>query len=251
MLCSHELAVRCGATIYRSQLRSSECMKRRAKRSGTVCRSRVGGGLPALVAALLIVLACGAPNPGFAESNPIAYLVQDTTLSVRADTSAAPKKESAWTMDELKTVLGRETVGFKSGAEYKERKSGRVAMMCALLCPGLGQIYNEKPLKAALAAGAEWYYLSKILLNRRYCAREKKIRDSYPVTPSPSSQWLYHDSWVKEYWERSVDWTWWAGAAVVVIMIDAYVDAHLDDMHFRVEAGGEKGGVELSVVFRY
>ena len=221
------------------------------KRIGAIPRFRLCSKSPVAVAALFIVLACGAPGTGSAESNPFAYTLQDTTGGTRADTSAASETKSAWTMDELKTVLGSETVGFKGGAEYKERKSGRVAMTCALLFPGIGQMYNEKPLKAALAAAGEWYYLSQILLNRRYYSREKEIRDSYPIKPNPSSQWLYHDRWVKEYWERSVDWTWWSSAAVVVIMIDAYVDAHLDDMHFKVEAKGGERGVELGFVFRY
>ncbi len=177
-------------------------------------------------------------------------MLPDTTRGARPDTVAAPEKKSAWAMDELKKVLGEETSGFKGGV-YQERKNGRVAMLCALLFPGLGQIYNEKPFKAALAAGVETYYLSQILLNRRYREREKDIRDAFRVKPKPSSEWTYHDRWVKEYWERSVDWIWWSSGALVVIMIDAYVDAHLDDMRFTVEARGVEEGVEVGFVFRY
>lgn len=172
----------------------------------------------------------------------------DTARVTRVDTAAAPERKAPWTMDELKLVLGSETRGVGGGKEYKERKSGRVAMACALLFPGLGQMYNEKPLKAALAAGAEWYYVNNIILNRRLREREKDIRDGYPVD---SYQWRLHDQLVTEYWERSVDWIWWTGATMVVILIDAYVDAHLDDMRFEVEARRVDGGAGVGLVFRY
>ena len=193
----------------------------------------------------------------------IACVVQDTTPraeadtarfdtvradSVRADTLGGGEKKSLWKMDELKRVLGDETGTLAPGVKYRERKNGRVAMACALLVPGLGQIYNEKPLKAAVALGAETFYVSRIFMNRRYWAREKVIRDAFPVD---SYRWLIHDRWVKEYWERSIDWIWWSGATVLVIMIDAYVDAHLDDMRFRVEPRAMEEGVGLSFVVPY
>ena len=168
--------------------------------------------------------------------------------SGRADTLGGGERKSVWKMDELKRVLGDETGTLAPGVKYRERKNGRVAMACALLVPGLGQIYNEKPLKAAVALGAETFYMSRIFMNRRYWAREKVIRDAFPVD---SYQWVIHDRWVKEYWERSVDWIWWSGAAVLVIMIDAYVDAHLDDMRFRVEPRAMEDGVGLSFVVPY
>ncbi|MCX5752292.1 MAG: DUF5683 domain-containing protein, partial [Candidatus Krumholzibacteria bacterium] len=156
--------------------------------------------------------------------------------------------KTLWTMDELKGVLREETGGLKEGKEYRERKNGRVAMACAVLIPGLGQMYNEKPLKAAIALGLESYYLSQIAMNRRMREREKIIRDSFPPKSSP---WKYHDGWVTEYWERSVDWIWWSGAVVLAVVIDAYVDAKLDDMRFKVEASASQGNVGVSLLVRY
>ena len=77
---------------------------------------------------------------------------------------------------------------------------------------------------------------------------EKVIRDGYPAN---SSDWRFHDAWVTEYWDRSVDWIWWSAAAVLVIVIDAYVDAHLDDMRFEVSPRSTADGVGLQFVFRY
>ena len=148
-------------------------------------------------------------------------------------------------MDELKAILTAET-GERIVGGYREPKNGRLAMLCALLVPGLGQMYNEKPLKAAIAAGAETYYLSQILLNLRYSAREKKLRGQFPVG---SSQWEFHDFFVQEYRERSIDNTWWSGGIMLITIIDAYVDAHLFDMRFKVKpaASGDRVGFEIAL----
>jgi hypothetical protein len=150
-------------------------------------------------------------------------------------------------MDELKTVLGRET-GEKAAGGYRELKNGRLAMLCALLVPGLGQMYNEKPFKAAIGLGLETTYLSRILFNRRSMAREERIRDSF----APGSlQWDYHDRWAGEYRERAVDWIWYSGAVILVLVVDAYVDAHLADMHFSVGVGAAEGGIGAHIAFKF
>ena len=85
-------------------------------------------------------------------------------------------------------------------------------------------------------------------MNRRFQEREKIVRDSYPWG---SSEWDYHDRWVTEYGERSVDWIWWSGAVVLAIVVDAYVDARLDDMRFKVEARADGEIVGMGLVVRY
>jgi hypothetical protein len=174
--------------------------------------------------------------------------IPDTTAAAVSDTARAGPKNAVWPMDELKRVLVEETGGLGAGARYEERKSGRVAMVCALLVPGLGQMYNERPIKAAIALGVETFYLSHVFMNRRFWDREKDIRDAFPVA---SYEWRYHDRWVKEYWERSVDWIWWSSAVVLAVVIDAYVDAHLDDMRFRIEPRVEERGAAVSLVVPY
>ncbi len=197
--------------------------------------------LPALSAAVQDTIVAAARDTTVA-------VPQDTTARARADTSAATRTRALWTMDELKRVLGDETGGSTDGAAYKERKNGRVAMACAVLIPGLGQMYNGKPIKAGIAIGLESYYLSQIAMNRRLMAREKIVRDAYP---QGSRLWKDRDRYVKEYWERSIDWIWWSGAVFLGIVIDAYVDAKLDDMRFKVEARASEGNVGVSLLVRY
>ncbi len=171
----------------------------------------------------------------------------DTTGAAQADTVFAPPRGGVWAMDELKGILGAENVGIE-GSVYRQRRNGRVAMICSLAFPGLGQMYNEKPLKAAIAMGAETFYVLMISQNRRYWNREKQIRDRYPVN---STEWRFHDAWVQEYYDRSVDWIWWSAGTLLVIILDAYVDAHLDDMRFEVAPRASGEGVGLEFVMRY
>ncbi len=202
--------------------------------TGVAPRDTAGAAMPDTSAA-------AAPDTG-------AVAPRDTTARAGADTAAAARPTAIWTMDELKGVIGGETGENAGGAAYRDRKDGRIAMACALLVPGLGQMYNEKPFKAALAMGLETFYLSQVFLNIRYCEREKVLREEHP---EGSREWDYHDGWVTEYYERSVDWTWWSAAVVLGIVIDAYVDAKLDDMRFKVEAGASPAGVGVSLLVPY
>ena len=206
-----------------------------------------------VVLCVCVLMHVFAPCAACAESAAVSYGYPDTTVTsrfdtLRADTARTGERPAVWKMDELKQVLVIETGGLEPGMKYGQRKNGRVAMACAFLVPGLGQIYNEKPLKAAIVLGVETFYLSHIFMNRRFWAREKDIRDAYDVK---SSSWTFHDRWVKEYWERSIDWIWWSGAVVLVAVIDAYVDAHLDDMRFRVEPRAVEEGIGVSFVVPY
>jgi len=216
----------------------------------------IGSIIPLCVGMLLVAPPAKATVPAglialtccWGDSTAMAKTKTFSPDTSRADTLGAREQGPVWPRDELKRVLGEETGQGKPGVKYTERKNGRVAMACALLVPGLGQMYNEKPLKAAVALGAETFYLGHVFMNRRYWDREKKVRDVFDVK---SRDWLFHDRWVKEYWERSVDWIWWSGAVIFVIVVDSYVDAHLDDMRFRIEPRPLERGVAVSFVVPY
>ncbi len=179
-----------------------------------------------------------------------------------SDTSAGSEVKSTWTMEELKQVLTRETgEGLLEGTSWQREKNGRVAMLCTMLFPGLGQLYNERSIKTVIAAGVGTFYLSRILLNHRYAIREEKIRDQGPryvqrifgqdTLVFESSQWTYHNWMAKEYKERKIDWIWWSAGAMVVLILDAYVDAHIHDMKFKLEARTFEGGAGVSFVVNF
>ncbi len=166
----------------------------------------------------------------------------DSILSV-TDSSTVDTMMSLWSIEELDDVLTSESmVGGEPGK--KGAKNSHVAVISALVFPGLGQIYNEKPLKAAIAFGAEMFYFSQIYLEYRNAEREQLERDRYlPGSP----EWIEHDAWMNEHEERMIDWVWWSAFAILIATLDAYVDAHLYDMQFQIEgrALDRGGGIEL------
>jgi hypothetical protein len=159
------------------------------------------------------------------------------------------RMERAWTTEELDSVLAAAAGGaIKEGTSWQRQKNSRVAMLCALLFPGLGQIYNEKPYKAAIVLGAETFYLSSVLLNYRYAARAREERDRHVIN---TSEWQEHDAWMAEYKERMTDWIWWSAGALLVIVLDAYVDAHLHDMDFELEGKALSDGTGVALVINF
>ena len=179
----------------------------------------------------------------------------DPAVREEADSAAAG---GGMRIDELKSMIIRETgEPMIEGTSWARKKNPKMAMLCALAIPGLGQIYNEKPVKAALAAGFEIFYLSRILHYYRMEERERAIRDSIPrwITTAgdppetyQNFEWTRRDLWVEEYKERQVDYIWWSAGCILVIVLDAYIDAHLHDMNFRIEDSPMEGSAGLSLV---
>ncbi|MDD3642788.1 MAG: DUF5683 domain-containing protein [Candidatus Krumholzibacteria bacterium] len=213
-------------------------------------------GIAAVAACILICLAPADRARAQRQSAtdtipPPAPAVSDTAAAAPAVSDTA-SVGTQWSSERIKELLAGETGEPRiEGSSWERRKSPRTAMLCALLVPGLGQIYNEKPLKAAIAMGAEMFYLLRIIDNARRESREADLRDSFPkYVPCGlegadiclNSDWRYHNAWMEEYKERKIDWVWWSAGTVLVIVLDAYVDAHLHDMRFRLEPAVAPGG---------
>ena len=177
--------------------------------------------------------------------------VDSVTVEERAavDSVVTGGAQPLWTIEDLDSVLTKESgADILEGSSWKRSKNSRVAMLCALLFPGLGQIYNEKPYKAALVMGVETFYLGKILLNYRSAEREEYLRSRFvPGT----KEWNGHDVMAIHYKERMIDWVWWTAGAMLIVVLDAYVDAHLHDMNFEVEARAIEDGAGISLGFAF
>ena len=194
----------------------------------------------ALLAALIAGNACvageAASSPGFPA----------LSLPAPADTTAKKAEQQDWSSDHIKELLSQETGEPDiEGSTWKKRKNPRTAMLCALVFPGLGQIYNEKAFKAVIALSVETYYIMNFLHNYRMADDWLEKRDGYDTS---DPEWRNANAWYEEYKERTVDWMWWTAGVVLVVMLDAYVDAHLHDMRFRLETARRGEGTGLAVV---
>jgi hypothetical protein len=94
------------------------------------------------------------------------------------------------------------------------------------LFPGWGQLYAESGWRAVLAFGAETYYWSQLLKYDRKAARLRRVTDGLPAD-SPLRP--FYELQAKEYREQVRDYAWWSLGALLIIALDAYVDAHLHD----------------------
>ena len=212
---------------------------------------------------LPILLSCAAVSVhGFSFREAVSNASSPAWRLASADTAAKEMPEKWWTAEELKTVIGEQTEPALEGTKWQRHKNAKVAMLCALLVPGLGQLYNEKGLKAGIAMGIETFYLSKILVNSKNAARAKNNRDAldeyipYETAEGDTvwvlnQEWQSYDWWYEEYNERVKDWVWWSAATLFIIVIDAYIDAHLHDMRFKIEAAPADKKISMSYNFRF
>jgi hypothetical protein len=175
-------------------------------------------------------------------------------LSARQDTTRQTEGQD-WSSDNIKELLAKETGEPDiEGTEWRRRKNPRIAMLCALAFPGLGQMYNERAFKAVIALGVETYYIMNIVHNCRKAQEWEKTRNGYdqyvdcPTGSCINPEWANANAWFEEYKERTIDWVWWTSAVILIVMLDAYVDAHLHDMQFRLESANVEGGTGLAVV---
>ncbi len=97
------------------------------------------------------------------------------------------------------------------------------AVLMTPVFPGWGQLFSDNGWRAVLAFGTEMWFWSRMLMYDRKAVRLKLYEAS---TTNDISRAFYHDQ-IEEYWEMMRDNAWWSGGALLIIAVDAYVDAHL------------------------
>jgi TM2 domain-containing membrane protein YozV len=115
----------------------------------------------------------------------------------------------------LLSLIPFELIGMDIGDAKSDsstvKKSPKGAMIRSLLVPGWGQFYNGKWFKGIIAVGAE----AGLVANAYYL--------DYRLNQSTTDyeREFYRDNRNLSYW--------WLGAAIILSMLDAYVDAQLYD----------------------
>lgn len=123
----------------------------------------------------------------------------------------------------------------------RQRKNPTGAMLRSLALPGWGQFYNAQYWKAALVVAGE----AAIIASAVY------YHNLYKDATTTDAQEFYLD-------QRNVRF-WWLGAAILISMLDAYVDAHLynfdesESLALRPHAGyGHDGfAAQASLAIRF
>jgi hypothetical protein len=173
-------------------------------------------------AAALIALALGTPA-----ATPASAWASD---SASADTLRSDEEEARREAikGEMARIGGAEVPGER---QWERRKSPMVAVVSSMALPGLGQLYNGRRIKTAIAAGTFTYYLARAWLEQKKAQERLKARDAIPrSTIEGRIAWANEDSWYQFYKESALDYVWWSGAVWLITALDAFVDAHLYDV---------------------
>lgn len=114
-----------------------------------------------------------------------------------------------------------------SAAQASQPKTEPWKVMArSAVVPGWGQLYNHQPLKAALVVGTEGTLVALALRELKLqndAAQRAADAAAFGDTAAESLAILETET----HRNRKISWIWWAVAAHLLSMADAYVDAHL------------------------
>jgi len=129
--------------------------------------------------------------------------------------------------EELQTIGRREVGG--GLRQWQRRKVPKVAWLSSVVLPGLGQVYNGRRIKVALAVGFFTVYAASSWLHWKDAQALTAYRDNLPEDTS-GNVISNLDQLIEFEKETSRDFLWWSVAIWVIIQLDAWIDAHLYDL---------------------
>jgi hypothetical protein len=150
-----------------------------------------------------------------------AVLIVLGALPAAAQIAAAAGSEA----DSLSAATARSdsTQSPQAYSPWQSPISSTWAVLVTPVFPGWGQLYTENSWRAGLAFGVQMLYWSNLLMNDRKAVRTKQ----FTQTLEPGAVRDAYALQVEEYRERVRDFAWWSLGAMLIIALDAYVDANL------------------------
>lgn len=138
-------------------------------------------------------------------------------------------------------LLGAERLGTIDSAKHETwSPSPGGAALRSLLFPGWGQSYNQAPMKAVIYGGIEEVLIYSIYRSHRQFMYYKQL-DGYEINAD-------------NHRDDRNRLTWYLAGAIVMSIMDAYVDAHLfdfdvsDDLsHAPKDNGFMNSGVNVTI----
>jgi len=105
------------------------------------------------------------------------------------------------------------------------------AMLYSAFLPGGGQIYNRAWVKAGLVLGVQGWLIGRAIHNDD---KKDRFHDLAASAEQVGDQ-VYYKAMETEYRNRFNNDIWWIGITAALSMVDAYVDAHLNDFEEQEE----------------
>lgn len=127
----------------------------------------------------------------------------------------------------------------------KELSPPTKALLLSAVIPGGGQLYNHAWVKAGVVIGVQGYLISSAI---HHDAKLKDYR-SKAANSSDPMQISHYKQQELQYRDRFNNDVWWIGITAALSMIDAFVDAHLEDFdsnkqELRLRFTGSTVGLE-------
>lgn len=199
------------------------------------------GGLPAAAVAAPPEPAAAPTVPGAPEASG-ADSTRMLGVPAAPDAAVPPAVPAA-------APAGAAPTGRPPEPAWRRQKSPRTAMFASWACPGLGQLYNERPFWAAVAAGVEFYFIGSWVEEQRLTNRYRAIYNADPTDGDAQVLFeLHRDSRIQAQWLLAL--------TVAISGLQSYVDAALADfdssplpLHLAADNGAGRTG--LAVQWRF
>ncbi len=167
---------------------------------------------------------------------------QEEADSVRA------KSESMQKADTAAPIISGEIS--KLTYQSLQQKSPTGALLRSLAIPGWGQLYNRKYIKAIVVAGLETFLVVEAV---RYWDLSDQAYDLFSGEEDPSLRLFYYYDY-DFYRDRRNLFLYFSGVTIFLSMIDAYVDAHLQNFDVDItpsfdEKDPESIGLKMTFTF--
>jgi len=101
--------------------------------------------------------------------------------------------------------------------------NGTTSVLMTPVFPGWGQLYADGSWQAAVAFGAQWYFWSNMLRADRNGVRNREYAETLPAGSTRD----FYDDRANESYEIMRDYAWWSGGILLLVALDAYVEAGL------------------------
>lgn len=190
----------------------------------------VGGAMPVVRAAEAPADSVSARADSAATVAPdsLRAVVVDDTLGIPGTLKGQTTPPDAHDPEQVKEMLQRMGSSEVEGrTEWERKKNPRVAMLCSMVLPGLGQTYNGRRLKVGLMVGFTSYYFGNGLLSWK--AHERSIAARDAAVPG-STTFARENANAELYKEDARRFLWWSGAVWLIGILDSWIDAHLYDV---------------------
>jgi len=177
----------------------------------------------------------------------IGFCVGMTTAMVgfaRADEIDTVLRESS---DLAEVVPGHAAHGGARADSTRHREPPYRVMLRSAVVPGWGQAYNGKYWKTAIVVGGEGLLIYKAF---QELGKENDAVDLLSTLEPGTPEYDAAAEAKDRHYNLKVNYIWWAIAAHLLQMADAYVDAHLADFEADLGPGSGPGDTRVALAYR-